>query len=425
MDKLVVSQSPPLRGAVAVSGAKNAVLPILAATLLTDEGCVIEGAPDLKDVATMCRLMSDLGVTVSRREDGALVTRPEGGGSCDADYDIVRTMRASITVLGPLLAKRGRAVVSFPGGCNIGPRPIDLHIRGLRALGATIEVEEGYLVARAGKLTGTTLFLGGPFGSSVTGTANVLMAAVLSEGRTVIESAACEPEVVDLARFLVRMGARIRGVGSPRLEIEGVRKLHGATWRVIPDRIEAGTLLVAAAITGGDVTVTGASAGMLTGVLQTLREIGVTIEEGPTSIRASRSGPLRPAQFVTLPYPGFPTDLQAQFMALLCLSEGISVITEKIYPERFLHVAELLRLRAHILREGPSAIVVGVPWLSGAKVMASDLRASAALVLAGLVARGKTEVKRIYHLDRGYERLEEKLKALGAIIEREPDPEAP
>jgi UDP-N-acetylglucosamine 1-carboxyvinyltransferase len=425
MDKLVVSQGPPLTGTVAVSGAKNAVLPILAATLLTDDECVIEGAPDLKDVATMCRLMGNLGVAVTRREDGALVTRPGGSGSCDADYDIVRTMRASITVLGPLLAKRGEAVVSFPGGCNIGPRPIDLHIRGLRALGAGIEVEEGYLVAKAGRLTGATLFLGGPFGSSVTGTANVLMAAALAEGRTVIESAACEPEVVDLARFLVRMGARIRGVGSPRIEVEGVRKLRGASWRVIPDRIEAGTLLVAAAITGGDVTVTGASAGMLTGVLQTLREIGVSVEEGPSFIRAFRSGPLKPAQFVTLPYPGFPTDLQAQFMALLCLADGISVITEKIYPERFLHVAELLRLRAHIIREGPSAIVVGVPWLSGAKVMASDLRASAALVLAGLVARGRTEVKRIYHLDRGYERLEEKLRALGANVVREPDPESP
>lgn len=425
MDKLVVWQSPPLQGTVTVSGAKNAVLPILAATLLTDDPCVIEGAPRLHDVATMCRLLGDLGVEVTRREDGALCTRPTGAASCDAKYSIVRTMRASVTVLGPLLAKRGEAIVSSPGGCQIGPRPIDLHIRGLRALGAAIDVEEGYLKASARRLRGATLFLGGPYGSTVTGTANVLMAATLAEGRTVIESAACEPEVVDLACFLNRMGARISGIGSPRLTIDGVEKLVGVTHRVIPDRIEAGTYLAAAALTGGDVTVVGAPPEMLTAPIQVLREVGAEVTEGPDRIRVRREGKLSPTLIATLPFPGFPTDLQAQFMTLLCLAEGTSVITEKIYPERFVHVAELQRLRAYILKEGPSAIVVGVPWLSGAPVMASDLRASAALVLAGLVARGQTEVKRIYHLDRGYERLEEKLAGLGARVERRDDPEAP
>jgi UDP-N-acetylglucosamine 1-carboxyvinyltransferase len=425
MEKLVVSEGPPLRGEVPVSAAKNAVLPILAATLLTAESCRIEGAPRLRDVNTMLRLMAELGVPTEWGGDGVLTTRVDNENVSTAPYDLVKTMRASITVLGPLLARRGRARVSFPGGCVFGPRPVDLHIKGLRALGAEIDIQEGYIEARADRLKGAGVFLGGPFGSTVTGTANVLMAATLAEGRSVIEGAACEPEVTDLAQFLVDMGARIDGIGSPRLVVDGVDGLSGASHRVIPDRIEAGTFLVAGAITGGDVTVTGIRPDTLTAVLEKFREIGVEVTEGEDSVRVRRRGPLLNAEITTLPYPGFPTDLQAQFMALLSLADGVSIITEKIYPERFMHVAELLRMRAQIRKEGPNAIVIGTTWLSGAPVMASDLRASAALVLAGLVAKGQTEVKRVYHIDRGYERIEEKLSALGALISREEDPEGP
>jgi UDP-N-acetylglucosamine 1-carboxyvinyltransferase len=425
MDKLVVSESPPLQGEVSISGAKNAVLPILAATLLTEDSCRIEGAPRLRDVNTMVRLMGELGVPAERDEDGALTTTVVDEDNATAPYDLVKTMRASITVLGPLLARRGRARVSFPGGCVFGPRPVDLHIKGLRALGAEIDIEEGYIEARADRLKGARIYLGGPFGSTVTGTANVLMASTLAEGRTVIEGAACEPEVSDLARFLVAMGARIEGIGSPRLVVDGVDRLHGASHRVIPDRIEAGTYLVAGAITGGEVQVNGVRPDTLTAVLEKFREVGVEVVEGPDFVRVRRHGPLLNTEVVTLPYPAFPTDLQAQFMALLSLADGVSIITEKIYPERFMHVAELLRMRAQIRKEGPNAIVIGTTWLSGAPVMASDLRASAALVLAGLVARGQTEVKRVYHIDRGYERIEEKLRALGANITREEDQDAP
>jgi UDP-N-acetylglucosamine 1-carboxyvinyltransferase len=425
VDKLVVCGGKPLTGTVAVSGAKNAVLPLLAATLLTDEPCVIERVPNLRDVNTMIRMMETLGVGVERRADGALETRSEADAATTAPYELVKTMRASITVLGPLLAKRKRARVSFPGGCVFGPRPVDLHIKGLRALGAEIEIEEGYIVASAEKLRGAEMYLGGPFGSTVTGTANVLMAAVLAEGRTVIEGAACEPEVADLARFLTAMGARIEGIGSPRLTILGVPELHGARHTVIGDRIEAGTFLVAGPLTGGDVTVTGIGPSCLRAVLEKLREIGIEVTEGKDWIRARSTGALRNTEVVTLPYPGFPTDLQAQFMALLSLGDGVSVVTEKIYPDRFMHVAELMRMRAKIRKEGPNAIVIGTDRLSGAPVMASDLRASAALVLAGLVAEGKTEVRRVYHIDRGYERIEEKLSSLGADISREVDEAAP
>jgi len=425
LDKLVVSGGRPLSGTVAVSGAKNAVLPLLAATLLTDEPCTIERVPALRDVNTMIRMMETLGVAVERRADGSLETRCVANEATVAPYELVKTMRASITVLGPLLAKRGEARVSFPGGCVFGPRPVDLHLRGLRALGAGIDIESGYIVARGSRLRGAEMYLGGPFGSTVTGTANVLMAAVLAEGRTVIDGAACEPEVADLARFLSAMGARIEGIDSPRLTIDGVPGLHGATHRVIGDRIEAGTFLVAGAITGGDVTVEGIEPRRLRAVLETMREIGIEITEGEDFIRARSTGTLRNTDVVTLPYPGFPTDLQAQFMALLALADGVSVVTEKIYPERFMHVAELMRMRAKIRKEGPSAIVIGTDRLSGAPVMASDLRASAALVLAGLVADGVTEVHRVYHIDRGYERIEEKLRGLGAEIERAVDDAAP
>jgi UDP-N-acetylglucosamine 1-carboxyvinyltransferase len=425
LDKLVVRGGKPLTGTVAVSGAKNAVLPLLAATLLTDEPCTIERIPNLRDVNTMIRMMETLGVGVERRADGALTTRSDLSDATTAPYELVKTMRASITVLGPLLAKRKRAKVSFPGGCVFGPRPVDLHIKGLRALGAEIDIEEGYIVASAERLTGAEMFLGGPFGSTVTGTANVLMAAVLAEGKTVIEGAACEPEVTDLARFLTAMGARIEGIGSPRLTIHGVPELTGATHSVIGDRIEAGTFLVAGPLTGGDVTVTGIRPGRMRSVIEKLGEIGIDVTEGSDWIRARSTGTLRNTEVVTLPYPGFPTDLQAQFMALLSLADGVSVVTEKIYPERFMHVAELMRMRAKIRKEGPNAIVIGTDRLSGAPVMASDLRASAALVLAGLVAEGTTEVRRVYHIDRGYERIEEKLSALGADIRREVDEAAP
>jgi len=425
LDKFVVSGGRPLTGTVAVSGAKNAVLPLLAATILTDDPCTIERVPALRDVNTMVRMMETLGIAVERRADGCLETRCDSNTATVAPYELVKTMRASITVLGPLLAKRGEAKVSFPGGCVFGPRPVDLHIRGLRALGAEIDVESGYIIARAKKLRGAEMYLGGPYGSTVTGTANVLMAAVLAEGRSVIEGAACEPEVTDLARFLTSMGARIEGVGSPRLTVHGVPELHGASHRVIGDRIEAGTFLVAGPLTGGDVTVEGIEPGRLRAVLEILRDIGVEVTEGENFIRAKSTGTLRNTEIVTLPYPGFPTDLQAQFMAMLTLADGVSIVTEKIYPERFMHVSELMRMRAKIRKEGPNAIVIGTDRLSGAPVMASDLRASAALVLAGLVADGVTEIRRVYHIDRGYERIEEKLTALGAEISREVDSDAP
>jgi UDP-N-acetylglucosamine 1-carboxyvinyltransferase len=327
-------------------------------------------------------------------------------------------MRASICVLGPLLAKRKKARVSMPGGCSFGLRPVDLHVRGLRALGAKIELDEGYIVASAKHLRGAEIFLGGPFGSTVLGTANVMMAACLAEGRTVIESAACEPEVEDLATYLTAAGAQITGAGTPRIVIDGVEKLTGAEHRVIPDRIEAGTFMMAAAITNGDVKIENVQLRHLLAVVDKLREIGVIVNPIDQGVEVSSSRHLEPADVTTQPYPGFPTDVQAQLIALLCLSGGNSVITEKIYPERFMHVAELLRMGANIRKEGPTAIVTGVKHLIGAPVMASDLRASAALVLAGLVAKGETTVKRIYHIDRGYERIENKLNSLGAQIQR-------
>jgi UDP-N-acetylglucosamine 1-carboxyvinyltransferase len=425
MDRFVIDGGVPLHGEVRVSGAKNAALPILAATLMADGPCRLEGVPDLEDVRTMVRILETLGVEV-RREAGpdgpesALVTEVVTPGRTCAPYELVKTMRASICVLGPLLGRRRRAEVSFPGGCVIGLRPVDLHLRGLEGLGARIEVEGGYIRADGTALAGgREIWLGGPFGPTVTGTANVLCAAVLAPGTTVIQSAACEPEVTDLVRFLTAMGARIEGAGGPTLTVTGVEGLRGAAHRVIPDRIEAGTLLCAAAITGGDVTVRGAERRHLTAPLATLERMGVRVEASPAGpLRVSGVGRPRPADVVTLPYPGFPTDLQAQFMALLTLADGNSFVTEKIYPERFIHVPELQRMGARIRKEGPTAIVQGVDHLSGCPVMASDLRASAALILAGLAARGRTEVDRVYHLDRGYERFEAKLAALGARIAR-------
>ncbi len=425
MDKFVIQGGVALRGDVEVGAAKNSVLTLLAATLLTREPCRIVGAPLLRDVDTMLQILGRLGVQCTRDEDGTVSTRVVDETSVEAPYELVRTMRASLCVLGPLLGKRRRARVSFPGGCNWGPRPVDLHLKGMEALGAKIEVERGYIVADGAAMRGGPMYLGGAFGPTVTGTANVLMAAVLTEGTTLIEMAACEPEVQDLAHLLVAMGADVRGIGTPTLEIHGVGELHGAEYRPVPDRIEAGTVLAAAAVTGGHVTVRKCRPDHLRAVTERLQALGCKVESGPDWVSCARRGRLRAADVTTLPYPGFPTDLQAQFMATLCLAEGVSVVTEKIYPERFMHVAELQRMRARIRKEGDCAIVLGTDYLSGAEVMASDLRASAALVLAGLVAEGETQVRRVYHLDRGYERMEEKLRRLGARISREKDEESP
>ncbi len=425
MDKFVINGGARLKGEAPVSGAKNAALPILAATLLADGPSTLLGVPDLADVTNTRELLGDLGAAVSV-EGGRIEVRVADESNSHAVYDRVRKMRASICVLGPLLAKRGRARVAMPGGCAIGLRPVDLHIRGLKALGAEIELDQGDIVATAKRLKGASVFLGGPFGSTVLGTANTMMAAALAEGRTVIESAACEPEVADLAAFLNAAGAKVSGAGTPRVVIEGVQSLHGATHRVIPDRIEAGTFMIAAAITNGEVTVRNVDLDHMMAVVDKLREIGVHVDPaGDDAVVVSSARRLSPADVTTQPYPGFPTDLQAQLMALLCLADGNSAITEKIFPDRFLHVAELGRMGANIRKEGYTAIVTGVKHLVGAPVMASDLRASATLVLAGLVARGETTVNRVYHIDRGYEHIERKLAAIGADIRRtdgEPTP---
>ncbi len=423
MDKLIIRGGRRLKGTVAVSGAKNAALPILAATLLTEEPSVIRGVPTtLRDIQTMCRILRSLGVEIEIDDEDHLIrVSPGAYPGWEAPYKFVSTMRASVCLLGPLLAKQRKARVSLPGGCVIGPRPIDLHLKGLRAIGAKIVLEHGYIVAKGQTLRGSRVYLGGAFGSSVLATANVLMASVLTRGTTVIEDAACEPEIVDLTDFLIKMGAKVRGKGSKTLEIEGVRRLHGTDHTIIPDRIEAGTYLFASAMTRGEVTVKNGRSEHLGAVIDKLEESGVTVTATPKGLCAKISKSLRPIDITTHPYPGFPTDLQAQATALMGITPGISIITEKIYPDRFMHVGELARMGAQIVLEGPSAIVKGVRSLSGASVMASDLRASAALVLAGLVATGTTEVSRIYHLERGYEFMEQKLQSLGAETWREKD----
>ena len=428
MDSFLITGGRPLRGTVAVNGSKNACLPLMAAALLTDQPVTLRNVPNLSDIRNMQRLLDSLGCGISG--DGkTLALHAAGASKIVAHYDIVRTMRAGICVLGPLLAARGKAKVSMPGGCAIGDRPVDLHLRGLRALGAEIHLEAGYIVAetpKGGRLRGNHVFLGGPNGSTVLGTANVMSAAVLAEGTTVIECAACEPEIEDVGRLLIAMGAKITGLGSPRIIIEGVDRLGGADHPVIPDRIEAGTYIMAAAITNGDVVLENCPTDTLGAALDRLREIGVTVEptDGSTTpglhdtVRVAVSRRLNPVQVVTQPHPGFPTDLQAQIMALLPLADGNAIITEKIFPDRFLHVAELMRMGADITRVGPSAMITGVRELVGAPVMASDLRASAGLVIAGLAARGQTQINRVYHLDRGYEQMELTLQQLGAQIER-------
>ncbi|HEO64200.1 MAG TPA: UDP-N-acetylglucosamine 1-carboxyvinyltransferase [Candidatus Omnitrophica bacterium] len=417
MDKIEILGGKRLSGTVEVSGAKNALLPILAASLLTPEKCTIRNVSRLKDVSTMLKIMEGLGVNVKQRSDSIEVESGYFQGN-EASYDLVKTMRASICILGPLLARKKIARVSLPGGCIIGSRPIDLHFKGLRALGADIECRHGYINAEVDALRGRRIYLGGPFGSSVLATANVMMAAATAEGTTYIESAAAEPELADLAEFLKKMGASIEGAGTPIVKIEGVKNLKGAEHAVIPDRIEAGTYLVAGAITGGDVFVKNARIDHLGAVLDVLDSAGCAMEVKDEGINIKSEGRVKSVEITTLPYPGFPTDMQAQFMSLLSVAKGISIITEKVFPERFIHVGELNRMGAAINLEGPTAIIKGVKSLGGTDVMASDLRASAALVLSGLVAEGKTTVSRVYHLDRGYENMVEKLQALGADINR-------
>ncbi len=414
--RLVIEGGVPLKGTVAVSAAKNAALPALAASLLTAEPLVFPNLPDLMDVRTMTRLLVTLGAEVEQRSVETVVRVPQVTSDLAA-YELVSTMRASVLVLGPLVARHGSARVALPGGCAIGVRPIDQHLKGLAKLGADIRIENGYVVASAPRLKAARIATDLV---TVTGTENLMMAAALAQGTTVIDNAAREPEVVDLAALLNAMGARIAGAGTPRIEIEGVSELHGATHRIVADRIEAGTLLVAGAITRGDVTVTRVVPDHLTAVLAKLEECGVDLQVSATAVRVQGPERPRPADVITSPFPGFPTDMQAQVMTLLGLADGQSRVTETIFENRFMHAAELVRMGADIETEGSTAIIRGVECYQGAPVMASDLRASAALVLAGLAARGRTTVSRVYHLDRGYERLEAKLAGLGARIERVP-----
>ena len=416
MDKIIVHGGSKLSGCVRISGSKNSALPILAATLLTKEPCVISRVPDLSDIHYMLTILNELGCEVERAS-GTVTVKAESVLT-DAPYDIVRKMRASICVLGPLLGREKEATVSLPGGCVIGDRPIDLHLRGFEALGAAVRVQRGDVKVLAPELRGATINLRGKFGSTVLGTDNVMMAAVLADGTTVIDGAAEEPEVEDLANFLIAMGAKIEGAGTRRIIIEGVKELHGAEHQIIPDRIEAGTFLIAGAIMGNEVTITRAEPCHLKAVLDPLAEAGFLISAGKDSVTLRSNGTGRPLKLETSPYPGFPTDMQAQMCALLSTIDGISVITETVFPQRFMHVAELKRMGANIELEGSTAVINGVEKLSGAPVMASDLRASAALVLAGLKAENSTEINRVYHIDRGYESLDEKLNALGAQIER-------
>ncbi len=420
MDKLVIRGGNALSGTVTVDGSKNGALPILFATLLAEEPVTLRNVPRLVDIRTTVRILGGLEAEVQEDGDKLSITTPNEG-SVTAPYELVRRMRASVCSLGPLLARRGRAIVSRPGGCAIGDRPIDLHLKGLAALGAEIRSRQGYIEATAKRLRGTTIFLSGPFGSSVLGTANIMMAACRAEGVTMIEGAACEPEIVGLADFLIKLGVPVEGAGTPTVRVEGVDSIGGADYTIPPDRIEAGTYVIAGAIAGGDVLVENCVPGHLRSLIDILTRMGVRLEIGDSSIRVWGATKIEPIDIATLPYPGFPTDLQAQLMALMCRADGIGLITEKIYPDRYMHIAELNRLGARIRKEGPTAIIHGGQPLSGADVMASDLRASASLVLAALIADGITEVHRIYHLDRGYVNMERKLSALGADIRREYD----
>lgn len=426
MDVVRIRGGNPLRGTVEISGAKNAALPIFAATLLTGEPCVIENVPDLSDIRSMGELLAHLGAEVERLD---LHTWRITAGEIAhvAPYELMRKMRASVCLMGPLVGRLKKSVTSLPGGCVIGPRPIDLHLKGFTKLGCQIDIEEGYVKMDGSKMKGADIFLGGRQGSTVLGTDNILMAATLTPGITRIESAACEPEVIDLCHMLVAMGARIEGIGSHTLVVEGVDRLHGCTYRIIPDRIEAGTFVIGAAMSGGKISIKGARFDHLTALFDKLEEAGLHVSRSRSDLLEIDATGLRlaPVDIVTLPHPGFPTDLQAQMCALMAVTPGLSIVTEKVYPHRFMHVPELQRMGADIAMEGASAIIKGVGKLSGAPVMASDLRASAALFLAGLAGEGETWVQRIYHIDRGYEKIDEKLRGLGVDITRMPATEMP
>ncbi len=423
MDTFRILGGQRLAGRIAVNGAKNAALPVLTTCLMTRQPCCFHGLPLLRDVQTQVKILNTLGIE-TRWQGRSVHTRLRDDYNSTAPYELLKTMRAGVCVLGPLLASRGQARVSLPGGCVIGERPIDLHLRGLEALGAEIDIEHGYVQATApiGGLRGAEIYLGGTWGSSVTATHNVMCAAACARGRTVIECAACEPEVVDVANCLNAMGARISGAGSPRIIIDGVRRLTGADWKVIPDRIEAATFVVLAAITRSALTVTNCRPDHMLAFIHVMRQMGIDITVRGRRLEVAPSKRPRACEVVTLPYPAFPTDCQAQVMALACLADGASVITERIYPDRFMHAAELKRMGATISIANAQAVIQGVRNLEGAEIMASDLRASAALVLAGLAAKGETLLHRIYHIDRGYERIEERLRRLGARIERIPTP---
>jgi UDP-N-acetylglucosamine 1-carboxyvinyltransferase len=419
VDKLLIRGGRQLRGEVAISGAKNAALPELCACLLTAQPVTLSNVPRLQDVATMLKLIRNMGVSAERGEDGRVTVDAGALSSPEAPYELVKTMRASVLALGPLLARFGRATVSLPGGCAIGSRPVDQHVKGLSAMGAEIAVEHGYMVAKLP--TGWTRLKGARIATdmvTVTGTENFLMAASLAEGETILENAAQEPEITDLAEMLIRMGARIEGHGSSRIRIQGVEKLHGCQHQVVADRIETGTFLCAVAATGGDVLLRHGRADHLEAVVEKLRDAGATVTAVEGGIRLRSQGRLKAQSFRTTEYPGFPTDMQAQFMALNCISHGTAKVTETIFENRFMHVNEMVRLGANIQIDGKVAVLEGVAQLSGATVMATDLRASASLVIAGLVAEGETVVDRIYHLDRGYDQMETKLRGLGADIER-------
>jgi len=419
VDTIIVQGGKALAGEVTVSGAKNAALPVLISSLLTAEPCIYEDIPHLADIRTTLRLLSGVGERVENRHwlDGAaeLEVQADRIAKFEAPYDLVKTMRASFLVLGPLVARFGRARVSTPGGCAIGARPINLHLKGLEAMGASVEQSHGYMEVTAPRLRGAKIYLDLP---SVGATENLMMAATLADGTTVIENAAKEPEIEDLARALNTMGARIEGAGAAIIQVEGVKALHGVRHRIIPDRIEAGSFIIAVALTGGDVLIKGARTEHLDAFLIKLKEAGIDFVADPAGIRVRREGTIRSVDVTTLPYPGFPTDLQAQFMVLMAVADGVSVITETIFENRFMHAQELDRMGAQVKLEGNCAVVRGVRELSGAPVMASDLRASVALILAGLVAKGTTEVSRVYHLDRGYEKIEKKLSQIGAQIVR-------
>ena len=414
MDEILINGGNRLAGEVRISGAKNSALPILASTILGGGECVITNVPRVVDVLTMGKLLGILGAKVSHEGNRAVI-QADVIASTEAPYDLVKTMRASVLVLGPLVARWGEAKVSLPGGCAIGSRPVNLHLAGLAKLGADISIEHGYITAKAKRLKGARIYCDTP---TVTGTENLMMAASLAEGVTMLENAAKEPEIADLADFLVKRGARIHGAGTDVMTIEGVRELHGGDHEVIPDRIEAGTFLAAAAVTQGDVTTTHCCPRHLEAVLMKLREAGADVQEEKDTVHLTMSDKLKGTDVRTLPFPGFPTDMQAQMVALMSLAEGTSVITETVFESRFMHVEELWRMGADIRVEGNRLVVTGCKKLTGAPVMASDLRASAGLIVAGLAAEGTTQVQRVYHLDRGYERIEEKLRALGADVRR-------